>query len=192
MIYIKDKCGYSDVALLVDKVEYGESIDNWRKEIGVTKRISFKKYWDNPILISWHSKIRDTLLSEKEGLEARQWYTENNNEIEIIETRVNSYLRNPHYFFDEVVNDILKKFNKGEEFRNIVIKSLLLHNIKDNDYLIRENRFGINNIKRDRKWYWWNRRPKKYGYKKIAKLTNNEKSTVEGAIKSYIKKLGGS
>lgn len=189
MIYIKDKCGYSDVALLVDNIEYGELIDNWRKEMGITKRIRLKNYWDNPKIMAWQSKVRDILLSEKERLEAHQWHTENNNKLEIIENKISNYLENPHYFFDEVVDDILKKINKGEEFTNVVIKSLLLRSIKGNDYLIRENRFGIKNIKRDRRWYWWNKRYKKYGYKKIAKITDENLKTVESAIKSYENKL---
>ena len=52
-------------------------------------------------------------------------------------------------------------------------------------------RLGIKNIQRNRKWYWWNRRPKKYGYKKLAKLTGENVKTVEGAIRSYDKKLRG-
>jgi hypothetical protein len=192
MINIKDNGRYSDVALLVDKVEYGEMIDFWRKEMNITKPIRLREYWKHSSIIAWQSKVRDFLLNEKEGLEARQWHTENSNEIEAIENRLNGYQINPHFFFNEIVNIILKKFNKGDEFKSVVIKSLLFCKIKENDYIFRKIRLGVKNIRRDRKWYWWNRRPKKYGYKKIAKLTNNEKSTIEGAIKSYIKKLEGS
>lgn len=190
MIKIKNNCGYSDVALLIDKVEFGKMVDNWREEINFVEPIKLKEYWRHPLIMNWESKLRENLLNEKESLET-QCYTIKNKKIEIIENKISESLRNFHYFFDEVVNDILKKFNKGEEFRSVVINSLLSCVIEENDYIVREIRLGTKNIKRDRRWYWWNKRLKKYGYKKIAKLTGNNLKTVESAIKSYEKKIKG-
>ena len=190
-IGIRDNYKYLDVALLVDQIEYGRVVDSWRKEVGIIKPIKLTKYWMHPLIGAWQSKLKDSLISEKESLEAQQWHTENNNKIEIIEDRISGYMVNPCQFFDEVVNNILKKFNKGNEFRNVVVKSLLFCGIKESDYVSSGIRLGVKNVTRDRKWYWWNRRLKKYGYKKIAKLTGKDVKTVEGAIRSYERKLRG-
>lgn len=192
-INIADDYRYIPVALFVDQPAIREFMLEMRKRLGLGDHlVSYESFEKQYQLLPYERdqaelEAMDDLLNELE-IAKRQ----DQSNIEELDKEIWNRLRRPTYNLEIKVKEILKKYAYGDEFYNVLVKSIVTGTVGEKDFTGRPSRQRPTRIRTDRKWYWSNRRdtgPSRKGYPTIAAEEKEPERTVENAIKSYVERL---
>lgn len=195
-IKIKDNARYVLVAILVDQPMIETIIEELRQRIGLNKQqIDYDSFLNEYKSLSYklthdEQKQYDQMYEKYELLEMFP-ERRSKNEYENLEKEILNW-QNPQYNLELQIHQTLAKLGQGDEFFTPLLKAIVCNEIRDNDYVGRPSRQRVEHIRRDRIWYWKNKRLKgneRLGYYKISKMDSVTMKTVISAIKSYQSRL---
>lgn len=195
-IQIRDDARYVLVATVVDQPKIEALIDDLRKRTGLDKQlVPYDNFSSRYKYISYkptqeEQRLYDEMNDRYEMLRFRNDTVEKR-EFETLEKEILNWI-NPRYRMESRIREALAKFPYGDEFYDVLLKAIITGEARESDYRGRSSRERADKVKRDRNWYWQNKRLKgkeRRGYLKISKLDKAPLQTVKTAIKSYQSRL---
>ena len=195
-INIENKRKFAAIATLVDRTQFIEQVSFLREKLSLSKQIipneEFDKYYAHGLDYSLDTDqigYYNKMVEELEFLKSRNWHNEFDEEIRKLKTEIDGWQDPKHNFLSDV-DQILRKNEVDEKYRFVVIKAVICGEIREEDFPYQVTSSYVENIIRDRDWYWLNkRRVERMGYSKISKKFGEHIRTVENAVKSYAARL---
>lgn len=207
VIAIADDSRYASVALIVDQPKLADLVELIRSRLyspfeqidlpidhkSFEEKYQSFHYRPTSLEASYYDQVADR-IEKLESLLANSVDRVLIQEYEELLVKA-GYFKDSKYQINQVIDWIIKSFQLNPSYRDVIRKLIFCNEIHESDYRDQGMRGRVECIKRDREWYWLNKRtssPNRLGYKKIATKYAVNIKTVEQAIRSYQTRLENS